>query len=391
MDDARGVGQPTEKCVLTNVRVLVLQDYLRCGGTEHQTIFCCEFLHKAGHDVLLLTLRPGGALSKKVHLAGVPHRSLQKFDFHLDFAAPGLSRQIRLWNPDVLICMGKTANCYGGYIQERFPTVTVIGTVRTGNPLSPMELWSLKRVRGILTNTCWWRKALAREGIAAGNIGVVRNALLVSGDPNGKARVRQALRHRMGAGPGTAVFVNVASFRPGKRQDLLIRYFSGLEPTWDYQLWLVGDGKKMQKCRRLTRHLDKGGHVKLLGYVQDPWPYYAGADVAVSTSSKEALPNFLVEAQAAGLPAVATKFRGADETIVDGETGVLVHEKDDALFREHIRRFCVDEQTRKRMGGRAMECANARHSPQRIGREILDFLLAVHHGSQSPVTSFQLP
>ena len=51
----------------------------------------------------------------------------------------------------------------------------------------------------------------------------------------------------------------------------------------------------------------------------------ADADLLLSTSDFEGLPNALIEAQGLGLPAVATRCPfGPDEIVVDGVTGLLV-------------------------------------------------------------------
>ena len=53
--------------------------------------------------------------------------------------------------------------------------------------------------------------------------------------------------------------------------------------------------------------------------------YYRIADVFVLPSSREGLPVALLEAMAAGLPAVASRLPGATDAVIDdGRTGVLV-------------------------------------------------------------------
>src|ERR1019366_6530204 len=73
-----------------------------------------------------------------------------------------------------------------------------------------------------------------------------------------------------------------------------------------------------------------------------PSPYYRAADVAVHASREEALSNFLIEAQAHGLPAVACRAIGVRESFVEGRTGWMVEQGDHAGFRSALARLAAD-------------------------------------------------
>ena len=64
----------------------------------------------AGHPTTLLTFRPGGPLAPTVSPA-VARITLQPFDTGLDWLAPGLSARAAGLQPDVILCMGRMANC----------------------------------------------------------------------------------------------------------------------------------------------------------------------------------------------------------------------------------------------------------------------------------------
>ena len=131
------------------MKILLLQDFLRCGGTERQTVSLCEYFCRSGHDVSLLTFRPGGRLADWVRRTGIPLRALQSFDFGLNFFAPGLFREIRRSNPDVVLSMGRMANCYAGFLQKRFKEIVTVGSARTGKALPLLNQWSFRQVSGI--------------------------------------------------------------------------------------------------------------------------------------------------------------------------------------------------------------------------------------------------
>jgi glycosyltransferase involved in cell wall biosynthesis len=81
----------------------------------------------------------------------------------------------------------------------------------------------------------------------------------------------------------------------------------------------------------------------------------ARADIFAFPSwySNEAHPYVVLEAMSAGLPIVATPRAALRETVVDGETGVLVAERDPAALVSALRRLATDPAMRLQMGAAA--------------------------------------
>ena len=329
--------------------------------------------HAEGNEVSLVTFRPGGALSDELGLSGICQKSLQPLDTSLNFLAPGLLRTIDRDRPDVILCMGRMANCYAGLLQMLFPRIAVVGSVRTGKSLPAMNKWSLRRVSGVITNTDWWRYRLVELGIDPGKIAVVANGLTRSWSLADQAAARDSARKAMGLAESTVVFLNVAEFRNGKRHARLIEFFSTLESDWDWRLWLVGQGREWQRCRDLADRLGSD-RICLAGHAHDPFAWYSAADVAVSASSEDALPNFLVEAQSLGLPVIATEFQGVCEAFQHGETGYLVPSSDPRVFREAVEELYLDTARRQWMSQRAKAFAAERFCSNLQGVKALDAL-----------------
>ncbi|HWZ93757.1 MAG TPA: glycosyltransferase [Opitutaceae bacterium] len=356
------------------MKILVLQDYLRSGGTERQSIFLTRAFASAGLETVLLTFRPGGALSTR--LGDVAHRSLQPFDCHLDWFAPGLARAIRILSPDGILCMGRMANCYAGSIQKKFPHIGVIGTMRTGKPLPRLYRRSLHHVWHVVANSHDAKSILsARYGVAQERISVIHNSIVFP--PAALLKRNEALRAKLDAGPTTVVFLNVAMFRLEKNQRDLIEIAARLPLGVKWQLWFVGDGPERAACERLVAQKHLGSRIKFLGFHPDPTTYYAAADLAALTSLSESLPNFLIEAHAHGLMSVAYDVGGVSET-----GGAVVPAGNRDAFLARLQPLLFDPALRASEAAAAQARVRENFDPQRQFQAYLDLFLCLVQPAQ---------
>ncbi len=353
------------------MKILVVQDHLRSGGTERQSILLARAFRDAGHHVRLLTFRPGGALESSV--GDVPRICLQPFDTTLDWFAPELGRAVARFAPDVVLCMGRMANCYAGRIQRQNPDAIVIATMRTGKPLPWLFRRSLQDVAHVVANSADAKATLVRDhGVSADRISVIYNGLVFPEATALSAEERQALRTRHGAGNTTCVLLSVAMFRPEKGQADLLTTVARLRKDLDWQLWLAGDGPALENCRQLAATLGLHDRVRFLGWHATPAPLYAAADIAVHASSSEALSNFLIEAQAHGLPAVAYEAQGIGECFLPDETGQVIARGDTTAFVDAVSRLATrSPEERFAQSERARRFARERFDPAQQNRSYI--------------------
>ena len=322
------------------MKIIVLQDHLRSGGTERHSILLTREFAGLGHAAELVTFRPGGILAPT---AGCAHRALQPFDTGIDWFGPGLLGAV-LDGSDIVLCMGKTANCFAGRIQRRAASrgmrTRVVATLRAGGRLPSFYYSSVRRASHLVTNS---REAadelVAHHGFGRSGVTVIHNSLVF---PESYVGRDIALRARLGAGPGTTVLLSVGMFRPEKNQRALLQIASGLPKSWDWRLWFAGDGPERAACERMAAGLGLGDRVRFLGFQQDPDPYYRAADIAVHASKEEALSNFLIEAQSHGLPVVACRALGIRECFLEGRTGWMLEQGDPDGFRAALALLASD-------------------------------------------------
>lgn len=81
---------------------------------------------------------------------------------------------------------------------------------------------------------------------------------------------------------------------------------------------------------------------------------YAAADLLLATSfASETFGIGLVEAQACGLPVVASRFGGFPEVVDEGRTGLLVPPRDPAALAAAVRTLLDDPDRRRAMAAAA--------------------------------------
>jgi glycosyltransferase involved in cell wall biosynthesis len=140
-------------------------------------------------------------------------------------------------------------------------------------------------------------------------------------------------RSRRGDAP--ARLLNVADLAGKKGQSVLVRALAELpEATLD----IVGEGPEREPLERLATELGVADRVRLLGARsrEEVAEAMRAADIFVLPSFHENLPVVLIEAQASGLPAVATAVGGVPE-LVDDAAGLLTAPGDPAALAATIR------------------------------------------------------
>jgi len=303
----------------------------------------------AGHEVLVLTNRPGGSLSPKASENGLPHHALQEKDLHLNWPAPGLVKKLRRVNPRAVILMGRNANTKGNVLRKALHQTTVFSTFRTGRRLPRSYIKSLQGAPMIYCNSEFSIGRLRALGIQHNRIEVHPNACMIadSAVPDPSRPLRQ---------PGEefhAVFL--AAFVPGKNHYGLIQMMPAILKAVPYlKLHLVGEGPMLRKTKDLVKRHGISESVVFEGYRKDVPELLQQMDLAISPSLEESMPNALVEAQYCGLPVVAYDVAGVDECFLDDKSGVLISENDQAMFIQSVISLAKDPEKLQAMSQAAL-------------------------------------
>jgi colanic acid/amylovoran biosynthesis glycosyltransferase len=129
----------------------------------------------------------------------------------------------------------------------------------------------------------------------------------------------------------------------------------------DYRI--AGDGPDSAELHAAVADLDLGGIVTILGALRrdEVRNELRRADLLVHPAVSEGFSNAVVEAQATGLPVVATDADGLPENVQAGVSGLIVPRRDTVALANAIAALAADGDLRIRMGVSGRERAVARH------------------------------
>jgi glycosyltransferase involved in cell wall biosynthesis len=202
--------------------------------------------------------------------------------------------------------------------------------------------WAAERAAGIVAVSEALRTRLIELGVPGARIQVLRNGVDLD---LFAPRDREAARREAGLDVDAAIVLSVGLLVPLKGHDLVIRALAGLPEAI---LVIVGEGPQAGRLRRLAERLELGERVRFLGAMPQERlaTLYSAADVAVLASSREGLPNVLLEALACGTPVVATAVWGTPEIVAAPIAGRLVEERTPEALRAAIRGLLADPPAR---------------------------------------------
>ena len=165
----------------------------------------------------------------------------------------------------------------------------------------------------------------------------------------------------------------VAALRPGKGHDAALAVWPRVTAAVPgARLLFVGAGSEETRLRGVVARKGLSDVVTFAGLREDVPRLLQGVDVVLLPSESEALPTALVEAAAAGRPAVATSVGGVGEVVVDGLTGLLVPPGDEVALDDALIGLLQDRYCRERMGRAARAHAEERFGAAGWARRLAD-------------------
>ena len=375
------------------LRVAYLPATLRPGGAERQMLALAERLPRDRFAIDFVVLTGPGEYDDRARSAGA---TIQYVGATPQGSASSGSRVARRGGKlmryaqvarrrryDIVDAWLYPSDILAALLRPLTGTPIVIGGRRNVDPQDrfgplerPVALLAGRLTDAVVANSRQAaRHAIHQDHVDPRKVRVIHNGVDALPEPTDEAR--RALRHELGIADDEVAVGCVANLLPVKRHDVLLEAFAtAILSGTAARLILIGDGPLRPLLERQIERLGIGSRVRLQGSVADARRFIPAFDVVVQASSREGLPNALLEAASSGRAIVATDAGGTPEIIRDGDTGLLVPLDDHAGLAAGLRRLIDDADLRDRLGRAARA-----HSLEAFGMDrFVDAFAALYEG-----------
>lgn len=130
---------------------------------------------------------------------------------------------------------------------------------------------------------------------------------------------------------------------PRKGHEFIIKSFASFlnkRPGINAGLMVIGKGGRRKELEILCQELGTGDRVKFTGFMDNPYPSIASADLYITASHNEGISNALLEAMYMGVPVITTPAGGAQEVVRDRENGFLAGYGDEKTLAKLMLEVC---------------------------------------------------
>lgn len=164
---------------------------------------------------------------------------------------------------------------------------------------------------------------------------------------------------------GGARLIAIGALKPQKDYPNLLRAFRLLLNSMPARLLILGEGGLRDELERMVRDLGLSDHIRMPGYISDPYSHLVHADLFVFSSAWEGLGNVIIEALACGTPGVSTDCpSGPAEILENGRFGRLVPVGDPVALALAMKEALAADHDREALRRRGAEFSVERAADQ---------------------------
>ncbi len=335
------------------------------GGAEVILYEIFRRFAREGHRVTFLTGHWRGAPREEIIEGMRVRRAGSQYTFN--FRAPGMLERLLAEEPvDLVVEDINKIPFFTPRFQKRAPVLGVVphlfGTTVFQQAPLPLALyvylyerfipWGYRGCRfSVLSETTL--QDLVRRGIPRDRLRLIRAGIDHS-----------YYRPPERAGLPGPVILYLGRLKKYKRIDLVIEALPAvLERVPQAEYWIVGEGDYKAALQALAAEKGLSERVRFLGFQEGARKLETlyKTRVLVYTSPKEGWGLSVIEANALGIPAVASDSPGLKESVRHGRTGVLVPHGNVTALAQALGDLLADDALWQRMGKEAMAWAGEFH------------------------------
>ncbi len=347
------------------MNILHLTTHFNTGGISSYLLTLNQGLVKEGHRVFLIT--SGGNLVEQAHTLGIEHitmniRTKSELDYRIYWAAGWLNRFVKDNQIDVIhahtrICQ-VIATCLNR-MNGRPNISTCHGFFKPRLSRRMFPCWG-KRV--IAISEAVYEHLTKDFKIAPSKVDLIKNGIDIANFPILTEKEKQARKKSFGLDVYPVIGI-IARLSDVKGHHVLIASMKKIIDHYPKaKLLIIGEGKEEQNLKQQVAALKLQDHVQFYPVVNKTAELLSLFDIFVLPSLQEGLGLSVLEAQAAGLPVVASKIGGLVNLIEDGETGLLVPPDNSYLLAEAVMLLARNKERALEMGQQARRFVQKEYS-----------------------------
>ena len=129
------------------------------------------------------------------------------------------------------------------------------------------------------------------------------------------------------------IFISVGTVFPQKGFDRLLKVHKRLlDEGFQHKIQIVGDGYDFENIKKLRSELGVENTAEMIGFTENPYPYFKNADFYVLSSRYEGFPTVLFEAITLKKNIIATEVSGVSEMLEYGKLGLMVENSEEGIY-----------------------------------------------------------
>jgi glycosyltransferase involved in cell wall biosynthesis len=267
-------------------------------------------------------------------------------------------------------------------VPVRVHTFTGQVWVTRAGPMRWLLKWLDRRIAAsathVLADSASQRQFLVEQGVVA----AARCGVLASGSISGvdatrfrsDPAARAAVRAELGVDEPTVLLAFIGRIGRDKGVLDLASAFGTLHREGRaVALVFVGPDEESLRGELESLAGSAASAMRFVPYTKAPERYLAAADALCLPSYREGFGSVIIEAGAAGIPAVGSRIYGLTDAIVDGETGFLHEPRNVADIVARLTPIVADSALRRRLGAKAQERALREFSQEAVTDALLGF------------------
>jgi glycosyltransferase involved in cell wall biosynthesis len=355
---------------LRPARVMVLVDTLAAGGAERVAVDLASNVDRRAYEPHVVATKKGGPLEERLVAAGLPYTVLGR---HRRTAPRPALRALELARGSDLIHSHLFGNNVWGALLSRSAGIPLVAHEhnRVGRHVWLERVFDRLLIGSTADVVLCVSDQVGRPLIAAG-VDRTKIEVLPNGVALDDALNRTDARQELGLASTEVVIGCVASLRPEKAHDVLLRGFALVHTASPApRLCIVGDGAERARLETYAAKLGIADRVLWAGERRNAGRLMPAFDVAVLCSRSEGLPLSALEAMAGGTPLITSRA-GSLPTLLGEGAGLLVETDDSVGLASAIELLLADKGLARELTHRARAVIADRYELSTVVKRLED-------------------